>query len=207
MPATYTGQNALDSCRRRLQDFTDESFNDTELLLYLNEAQKDFAQTGCIQAKISASLVAVSSVTHAAIIADTGGSGLGGITEILRCDVGDKPLLMTPIYEELAWPVSGNTSDPTRWTQWNETVLLDSTFTGTLYLYITAFQSDAVVGTTLKTPNQWFHFIVSWMCYRALAANQDPQSALFMGEYNTGKQQAAYHYERREDTPRTPMGE
>ena len=195
----FTVANAYDAIRRRLQDYSDKSYSDAELLLYINDAQKDFAVTGCCQAKTTKSLSAASSLANSTTVS---GTNAQEILEILRVDAGSEPLGMATVYEELAWPVSGNTDTPTGWLRWNETVYIDSAYTGNLNVWYTFIPKELVDGNNLTVPSQWFPAIVNYAIYRCLDSSQDPQAAQLMAEYVIQKTQASIMYAVREDKPR-----
>ena len=199
--AFYVNPTAYADIRRRLQDLSDESYSDAELLQYINDAQKDFSIVGCYQGKdTTSSLTAESSITHADIVAGFGQD----IIEIKRVDIGGKPLAIAPVYEEVSWPASGQTT-ATGWMDWGETVYLDAAMTGTATIWFTYTPlelGDTESDDVISVPARWYPAIVAFACYRCLDSSQDPQAAALLAEYNTMKLQAAYVYGNREDQPK-----
>jgi hypothetical protein len=194
-----TLDDLFNSVRARLQDISDESYSDAELLQYFNDAQKDFCIVGCNRAKTTVSLNGESSVTFTSLIY---GAGAQDLVRVMRVDYGNEPLHQAPIYEEVRWP-NRDATTPTGWAEWGEDIYLDAVFTGDLNFWIQYLPSDFTSASSPVTvPVQWTPALVAYVEYRCLDSSQDGQAAIALSEYSALKQQASELYGTKRHGPK-----
>jgi hypothetical protein len=138
-------QELIESARLRLQDFTDQSYTDADMLQYAIDAQADFALTGCNQTTVQKQLTNASSI-HFSTIDDT-----NTVLAVMRVDRNFYPLDQGRIDEDQAWPDS-TSGNPTGWMEWGNRLYLNKQYTGALnvfYIYAPKMiesLTDSIVG-------------------------------------------------------------
>ena len=197
---TNTGQGVIDSARTRLQDYSDQSYSDDDLTVYVYSAIRDFSQSGCCQAKLTYAATAASSVGFSTLDATN------DILTILRVDIGANniPLSEARVDEDLAWP-DDSSGDPEGWMQWADTLYLHRSYTGNVNVFYTYTPPNpSAITDPTGIPSRWFDGLVAYVCYRALLSSEDGQSQVLLGEYTALKQQAAVLTGVRLDGTRVP---
>jgi hypothetical protein len=194
-----TAQELIESARLRLQDFTDQSYTDADMLQYAIDAEADFALTGCNQTVVEKQLTNQDSLSFSTI------DDANTVLAIMRVDIDYYPLSQGRIDEDGVWP-STSSGTPTGWMEWGNKVYLNKQRTGLVnFWYIYAPQMLTSLTDSILTPRQWWHALVAYICHRCLMSSEDAQHAAQLAEYNTLRQQAMVLYQVRYDTTKTQV--
>ncbi len=180
--------------RYRLNDISDEAYDDDMLFEYINDGAKDFSYTGCnqtIQNVNSGSTISSLTLTSELTYVDW--------LNIYAVEYASVELAPAPRYEAVRWlPASGT---PTGWSVWGDILYIDTIVTLSAsndidisYTYI----PDDISATSDTSPlaDKWSPALVAYCVYRCHKADRESGLAdTAFAEYLAIKQTAAKIYE------------
>ena len=188
-----TGTTLINQVRDILQDTTDTSFTDAELLRYLNRGAKEFcATTGCYQTTDTIN-------TDNSNFKFTLSASTTKLIVVYDVEYNGTPLTRT-FRHEVNYKFGGSSATPSNTTSWYE-------FGGILYIEViapTATGASALtvfylrtptdmtaVGSTFDFPDEWESAIVNYAIAQCYAAQRDTiLEVKHMGKYESMRKSA-----------------
>jgi len=188
-----TGQNIIDEIRDELQDTTDQSFGDTELLRYINRGAKEFcATTGCYQTSTTIN-------TDNTNFKFTLSSSCTNLVTVFDVEFNGIPLSRTFRHEvNYEFGASSATPDNTNsWYEFGGVLYIDviaptATGASALTVFYTRTPTDlGAVGETFDFPDEWDSAIINYAVARCDHSNRDTVlEAQHMAKYESMRQTA-----------------
>lgn len=177
-----TGLEILSEVRARLADNEDLSFSEDDILLFLNDAQQDFAQTGCCQTRETKTSV-YGAITTA--VQDR-------LLEVLRVEYNGNWLPFTPLTDPTTRLGTEVYTLPTAWTLWGSQVIVNSSVASPVVIWYT-YIPDRLSGLqeALLIPSAWRAALTAYIEWRCRKQNDDPLAHQALAEYQAVKQTAS----------------
>ena len=170
-----TGQNILDEVRDELQDATDESFTDAEILRFINRGAKEFcARTGCYQTTTTIN-------TDASNFKFTLSGSTTNLVAVADVEFNGTPLSRT-YRHEVTTKFGANAATPditTGWYEFGGVLFLEvvaPTATGASALTVFYFRTPTdltAVGDTFDFPDEWDSAIIAYAIGRCRHEDRD----------------------------------
>lgn len=179
-----TGNDILNDVRARLADNEDLAYSESDILLFLNDGERDFAHSGCCQ-RLSAGQVPTAGVIDLTV--------LGSVLEIMRVDLDSTrlPLPFAPL-NDLNARRQPSLGTPESWTVWGDNLYLDTATTAPCSLWYTFIPTPKTgLSESLDVPQAYQGALAAYVEYRCRKQNDDPLAAQAEAEYTQAKATAA----------------
>ena len=170
-----TGQNIIDEVRDELQDTTDKSFADPQLLRYINRGAKEFcSRTGAYQA--TATIDTDNSNFKFTLSAST-----TNLVAVFAVEFNGVPLSATKRHE-VTYEFGASSTTPDITTAWYEFAgvlyieVIAPTATGSSALKVLYFRTPTVltaVGDTFDFPDEWDSAVIAYAIGRCRHEDRD----------------------------------
>ena len=169
-----TGYDIIEDARARLADNEDLSYVEADMLRFLNDAIRDFAQTGCIQGVTNID----SSAGTLTVFSDD------RHIEVFRVD-GPEGLLSFAALSDLSVRQTTELRVPLSWTLWGGVIYLDGQTPGTFTVWYSYTPLDMTglqenINTQL---NKYRHALTAYVEWRCRKQNDDPLANQAEAEY------------------------
>lgn len=188
-----TGQDKIDEIRDEIQDATDLSFSDAELLRFINRGSKEFcATTGCYQAIAN---INTDNTNFSFTLS-------GSCTNLVKVfDVQFNGVPLSPTFRhEVNYEFGASSSTPDNTTNWYELggvlyiSVIAPTATGASALnvfYLRTPTDMSAVSSTFDFPDEWDSAIVNYVIARCRYTDRDSiLASTEMASYNAMRQTA-----------------
>lgn len=177
----------INKVKNIVADTSFEAFDDTYLIEFLNQGLDLFCfETQCIQTSGTINT-----------IASTSNYSLSSLSEqlitVYEVEFNGTPLDFAPRHEAREW--STLTSTPTAWSIWGDNLYINASpsvdqtitvFYSQLMPIFTAIGDNFGIGS-MEFPRQYESAIISYIAYRCLAMNNDPNAANHKFDFDQAK--------------------
>lgn len=185
-----TGQTVIDQIRDELQDTTDTSFGDEELLRYINRGAMEFcATTWCLQ---DTAYIA----TDASHFMFTQSTYLTNPVILFAVEFNGTPLTRT-YRHEISYKFGESSGTPTSWYEFGKVLYIDliapsaSDASALNVFYVRTPTDMTAVSSTFDFPDEWESAIVNYGIARAFVTQRDTiLAAEHMSKYEAMRQDA-----------------